>query len=134
MKPVTSGNKPVPRPTESDQTPSEQMPSNQPKQPQALTEVPTRKNPRAVAALTLVEQGRALIKAKKPDDAIRVLERAMNLHPQNGKIYYYLSEAWLTKGNIRQATEYNRQAERYFQSAPDWAGRVSRQKKEIQSR
>ena len=95
---------------------------------------PSGPNPRAVAAIPLIEQGRGFIKAGKPDDAIRVLERAVNLHSQNGEIYYHLAEAWLMKGNINQAGVYNRLARRYLRNKPTWLDQLQRQENEIESR
>ena len=86
-----------------------------------------------MAALELTEQGRILIEEKRPDAAIRILERAMNLYPKNGKVYYYLSEAWLLKDNIAQASEFNRLARIYLQKDPDWANRVERQRIKIEN-
>jgi hypothetical protein len=49
--------------------------------------------PRAAASLQMTEQGRKLLEQKKVDEAIKVLERAVNLNPSNGQNYYYLAEA-----------------------------------------
>jgi len=57
-------------------------------------------SPRALAALQLTEQGRMFLENNQPDDAIGILERALNLNPDNGRNYYYLAEAWLMKWNI----------------------------------
>ena len=98
-------------------------------------EAPTQKlPPRAVAALTLTEQGRVLIEEKRADDAIRTLERAMNLYPKNGKVYYYLADAWLLKGNVAQAAEFNRLAAIYLQKDHQWGPQVERQRIKIQNR
>ena len=126
-------------PTADRPTPAPQEPAPIPSDPSTPTrppvETPVKKStPRALAALELTEQGRTLIEKKRPDDAIRILERAMNLYPKNGKVYYYLSEAWLLKENIAQATEFNRLARIYLQKDPEWASRVERQRKRIQNR
>jgi predicted Zn-dependent protease len=71
------------------------------------------------------------IKKKRPDAAIRTLERAMNLYSKDGKIYYYLAQAWLLKGNTGQAGEFNRLARIYLQKDSMWAGRVESQRLEI---
>lgn len=88
-------------------------------------------SPRRLASLRLTEQGRLLLESGKPDDAIRVLERAINLNPSNGQNYYYLSEAWLLKGNLNQAQEFNRIADLYLRGDPEWVKRVMVQKEEI---
>ena len=81
-------------------------------------------NPRAMASLELTEQGRVMIESNRPDAAIRVLERAINLYPQNGQNYYYLAEAWLKKGNIPQAREFHRLAGIYLRDDMEWSSRL----------
>ncbi|MEA3232805.1 MAG: tetratricopeptide repeat protein [Thermodesulfobacteriota bacterium] len=115
-----------------------QEPAPSPSEPSTPTrppvETPTQQpTPRALAASELTEQGRILIEEKRPDDAIRTLERAMNLYPKNGKVYYYLSEAWLLKENIAQAMEFNRLARIYLQKDPEWTSRVEHQRLKIQN-
>jgi len=89
------------------------------------------KTPMALAAVTFSEQGQAYLKNKKPDEAIRVLERAVNLNPRNGENYYYLAEAWLMKGNAAQAGEFNHLAGMYLKTDPQWTDRVQSQKERI---
>lgn len=88
-------------------------------------------SPMALAALNFSEQGQAYLKNKKPDEAIRVLERAVNLNPKNGEHYYYLAEAWLMKGNWVQAKEFNHLAEIYMKTDQEWIARVQSQKERI---
>ena len=88
--------------------------------------------PRAIASLRLTEQGKLLLESGNPDDAIRVLERAINMNPTNGQNYYYLSKAWLLKGNISQAQEFNRLAEMYLKGESEWVHRVMRQREQIE--
>jgi predicted Zn-dependent protease len=88
-------------------------------------------SPRALAALQLTEQGRMFLENNQPDDAIGILERALNLNPNNGRNYYYLAEAWLMKWNIGQATEFNRLAEIYLKNDSEWLNRVILQRKRI---
>jgi tetratricopeptide (TPR) repeat protein len=88
-------------------------------------------SPRALAALQLTEQGRMFLEDNQPDDAIGILERALNLNPNNGRNYYYLAEAWLMKWNIEQATEFNRLAEIYLKDDSEWLNRVILQRERI---
>ena len=90
-------------------------------------------SPRALAALQLTEQGRMFLENNQPDDAIGILERALNLNPNNGRNYYYLAEAWLMKGNIAQAAEFNRLAEIYFKDDKLWLDRLMEQQERIKS-
>jgi tetratricopeptide (TPR) repeat protein len=88
-------------------------------------------SPRALAALQLTEQGRMFLENNQPDDAIGILERALNLNPDNGRNYYYLAEAWLMKGNIDQAAQFNRLAQIYLKDDNEWLNRVLLQKERI---
>ncbi len=86
-----------------------------------------KENPRVVASLQLTDQGRRLLSERQPDRAIRVLEQAVSLNPLNGGNYYYLSEAWLMKGDIHQAKEFNQLAEIHLKDDRDWMMRVGQQ-------
>lgn len=88
-------------------------------------------SPRSVASLQLTEQARLLIQENKPDQALRVLERAVALHPANGRNYYYMAEAWLMKGNPSQAAEFNKLAALYLRDEPEWTIRVKAQEGRI---
>ena len=88
-------------------------------------------SPRALAALQLTEQGRMFLEKNQPDNAIGILERALNLNPNNGRNYYYLAEAWLMKWNVGQATEFNRLAEIYLKDDGEWLNRVILQRERI---
>jgi len=98
------------------------------KQAGESTEASTRRSSRAEASLQLTEEGRELLQARRPDDAIRVLEQSVGLDPTNGQSYYYLAEAWLMKGNLAQAEEFNRQARLYLKDSVKGARRVAEQK------
>ena len=87
--------------------------------------------PRALASLGLTEQGRLLLERGNPDDAISMLERAVGLNPTNGVNYYYLSEAWLLKGDAVQAEEFNRLAFIYLRDDSEWIAKVREQKARI---
>lgn len=89
-------------------------------------------SPRAQASLQLTEQGRVLLESGRPDDAIGVLEQSINLDPENGLNYYYLSEAWIFKGRVGQAEEFNALAELYLEASPEWRLRVKEQRRRIE--
>ena len=65
------------------------------------------------------------------DDAISMLERAVSLNPTNGINYFYLSEAWLLKGDTVQAEEFNRLAAIYLRDDIEWMARVMEQGENI---
>jgi tetratricopeptide (TPR) repeat protein len=91
-------------------------------------------SPRTLASLELTQQGRMLLENGKIDDAITVLERAVSLNPTNGQNYYYLSEAWLLKKNLDQASEFNHLAGIYLKDDTEWNEKVLKQEKRIENR
>ena len=94
----------------------------------------TEPDPRTLAALRLTDQAKRSLDARKPDQAIRILERAVNLDPNNGRNFYLLAEAWLMKGVVEQAREFNRLAGMYLSGEePSWEKKVKRQKERIEA-
>jgi cytochrome c-type biogenesis protein CcmH/NrfG len=95
---------------------------------------PAEPDPRALAALRLTDQARQRLDARQPDQAIRILERAVNLDPNNGRNFYFLAEAWLMKGDVAQAREFNRLAGIYLSGEdPSWDEKLKRQKERIEA-
>lgn len=112
-------------------TPGGSRQTHQKAEEQEKTDKTSGLSPRAVAALHLTEQGRIFLENQRPDEAIRILERALNLNPDNGRNYYYIAEGWLMKGNIGQAAQFNRLAEMYLKDDNEWLQKVILQKKRI---
>lgn len=127
QKPPQTAAKPVEKPPAKDQT----LPPQKPKPAAAPKE---EKTPQALASIALSEQGKSLVEKKRYDEAIRVLERAVNLHPRNGENYYYLAEAWLMKENASQAKEFNHLATLYLKNDPEWQRRLISQRARIRER
>ncbi|MCK4729232.1 MAG: tetratricopeptide repeat protein, partial [Desulfobacterales bacterium] len=73
-----------------------------------------------------------LLESGDPDNAISIFERAININPTNGQNYYYLSEAWLLKGNTVQAKEFNQLAEIHLEDDREWMRRVLQQRERIE--
>ncbi|OGQ90034.1 MAG: hypothetical protein A2464_09655 [Deltaproteobacteria bacterium RIFOXYC2_FULL_48_10] len=118
---------PIPKPMEEPSVPKPLPPKRErPAEPPV-----DQQTPMALASVTFSRQGQAYLKTNKPDEAIRVLERAVNLNPRNGENYFYLAEAWIMKGNASQAREFNRLAEIYMKADPEGMGRVQSQKDRI---
>jgi len=57
-------------------------------------------SPREAASIRLIEEGKQLLQAGNYDAAIRLLEQAVGLNPNNGQSYYYLAQAWMEKGML----------------------------------
>jgi hypothetical protein len=128
-------------PAESIPPPQEKQESIQPVSPPRPQAQPTKPapppeskpDPRKLAAINLVEQGKSFLDNGKPDQALDVLERALSVDPSNGKTYYYMAEAWIMKENKRQAEEFNRLAGMYFAEDRQWADKAADQQRRIQS-
>jgi hypothetical protein len=87
--------------------------------------------PRTAASLRLTGQAKRLIESKRPDDALGILEKAINIDATNGQNYYYLAEAWIMKGNKTQAAEFNRMAGIYLVDDASWKAKIWQQKDRI---
>jgi Tfp pilus assembly protein PilF len=98
---------------------------------QIAREETRQRSPREKASLQLTEEGRQLLAEDKPDQAIRLLEQAISLNPDNGRCHYYLAEAWLQKGNFSEAGQFNRLAENYLKKDKDWKTLVANQADKI---
>ena len=91
----------------------------------------SRKDPRLMTSLNLTAMGERHIRNGRYDEAISVLEKSVAVYAQNGKNYYYLAEAWLRKGNLSLAKEFNQLASIYLKDDKGFAGRVIEQKRAI---
>ena len=98
---------------------------------QIVHEEARQRSPREKASLQLTEEGRQLLEEGKPDHAIRLLEQAISLNPDNGRCYYYLAEAWLQKGNFWEARQFNSLAENYLKKDKNWKTLVANQANRI---
>ena len=108
-----------------------QLPPSETQEVEAEPEKQEEPDPRTLASLQLTEQGRRLVEAGKADQAIRVLEQAISLNPDNGENYYYLAEAWLLKGVISEAKKFNQLAEIHLKDNDQWTQRVIQQANQI---
>ena len=98
---------------------------------QIAREETRQRSPREKASLQLTEEGRQLLEEDKPDQAIRLLEQAISLNPDNGQCYYYLAEAWLQKGNFSEAKQFNSLAKNFLNKDKSWNTRVANQADKI---
>lgn len=88
-------------------------------------------NPRITASLSLTNQGRMMLEQGNAEGAIGIFEQALAVYPANGETCYYLSEAWLEKGDLRQAREFNRLAGMYLEDSRGWRDRLKAQYERI---
>ena len=108
-------------------------PKISPPKPEKILPTHKQLSPRALASLQLTQQGQTLLEKGKPDDAIRILERAIRIHSGTGQNYYYLSEAWIVKRDATQANEFHRLAEIYLKKDAEWSARLNQQRIRIQN-
>ena len=125
---LMTGCAPLRRPAEA---PLPEQPAIPVPAPPEAPEIEEPADPRFRASMQLTEQARTLIDQERFDDAIRALERALALYPRNGQSYYYMAEAWLEKGTMSQAAEFNRLADMYL-DGPAWDERIDAQRLEIE--
>lgn len=110
-----------------------------PVNPEEIPAAPTRQEEtrqsdmaaRTRAAQNLILMAIDHLSAYQPDAAIQYLERALQMDPNNGECYYYLSRAWLQKGNRNQALEFYRLAAIHLPDDGRWDERMALQKAAI---
>jgi hypothetical protein len=120
--------------TEPEKAPEPVAPPKLISEPKLTIPAPTqteKQAPRTTASLRLTEQARLMIESKKPDAAISILEKAVNIDTNNSQNYYLLAEAWFMKGNQKQAREFNRIAGTYSRDDAGWMLKVQQQKERI---
>jgi Tfp pilus assembly protein PilF len=87
---------------------------------------------RESAAWQLTQEGIQHLNAGRPDNAIRSFEQAIGLNPNNGQCYYYMVRAWMAKGVISEARQFNNLASDYLKDDPGWEDRVLEQSYRIE--
>jgi hypothetical protein len=123
-------------------TPAEPPPTMPPEEPEPVPpaypvpQEPTPESsespgPRTLAALNLVEQARGFLDRGRPDEALRILERSMRIDPGNPQSAYYLAEAWILKGNRRQAEAFHRLAAVHLSGDPQWTEKLRAQRRRL---
>jgi len=90
-------------PAEAPSKPPEKKPAEPPPQPQH------------VASMHLVDQAKASLAQGKPDPAIPLLEKAIQVDVHNGEAFFNLAKAWRMKGSRQKALQFSQKAEVLFQ-------------------
>ncbi len=72
-------------------------------------------SPQLTASMQLVNQARSPLDRGKPDMAIPVLEKAVQIDPENPAAYMLLARAWRQKGAKPKALEFAKKAELLYQ-------------------
>lgn len=89
-------------------------------------------SPREKASFQLTQEGKQRLDEGNPDNAIRLLEQAIGLDPNNGQSYFYLAQAWLKKKVYTEAKEFNRLANIYLKDDKNWKIRLEKQANQIE--
>jgi len=84
-------------------------------------------SPREEASIQLTHEGLQRLQEGNFDGAIRLLEQAIGLNPNNGQSYYYLAQAWLKKRMFSEAKEFNRLAQTYLKDDKNWLMKAEKQ-------
>jgi tetratricopeptide (TPR) repeat protein len=74
--------------------------------------------PQQVASLHLVDTANAHLKKGNADEAVRILEQAIQVDSYNGDAFFGLARAWRMKGSREKAMEFSTKAEILFQDEP----------------
>lgn len=109
---------------------SSQTPQQLNAQSQALQKVPTdtphpikprilnEQTPQRIASLELVERARELALSGKVDEALGLLERAIEVDAYNGDAFYEMARCWELKGNHSAALNFIDRAISIFEGRP----------------
>ncbi|MBW2591987.1 MAG: tetratricopeptide repeat protein [Deltaproteobacteria bacterium] len=98
-----------------------------------VKEESSRNSSRIMASHSLTKEGGRLIKKGNIDGAISILERAIGINSKDGEGYYYLAEAWIKKGNLKLAAQYNKLACIYLRNDSRWRSFAEEQVRRISS-
>ena len=99
---------------------------------QIIHEETRQPSPRERASVQLTQEGKQFLKEGKPDNAIRLLEQAIGLNPDNGECYFYLAQAWLKKEIYSEAKKFNSLAQIYLKNDKNWMIRLEKQANQIE--
>lgn len=92
-------------------------PGSQPAPPPSGDKKPAAE-PQRVASMHRVDQAKAALSQGKPDQAISLLEQAVQVDVYNGEAFFQLARAWKMKKSRNKALEFSRKAEILFQDQP----------------
>ncbi len=99
--------------------------------PEIVEDKSSRNSSRIMATHSLTKEGDRLIKKGDIEGAISILERAIGINSKDGTGYYYLAEAWLKKGNLKLAAQYNKLAGIYLRTDRRWKFFAEEQERRI---
>ncbi|MFZ2445194.1 MAG: tetratricopeptide repeat protein [Syntrophobacteraceae bacterium] len=100
---------------------SQPQPPTAPQVGQGLREPPKKQeaqSPQLLASMQLVNEARGPLERGKPDVAIPVLERAIQVDVENAEAFMLLARAWRQKGAKQKALEFAKKAEILYQDEP----------------
>ncbi|MCX7823575.1 MAG: hypothetical protein N2260_09080 [Syntrophobacterales bacterium] len=96
------------------------QPAPKERTPSKTIEPPTSKGaPQAMASIKLVDNARQLRVNGKVDEAIRTLERAIELDAYNGEAFYEMALCWQNKKDFNKALKFADRAEQVYSKNPE---------------
>jgi hypothetical protein len=85
-----------------------------------IVKTPAKKEtPQTLASVKLVDDARQMRVKGKVDEAIRLLERAIEVDAYNGEAFYELALCWKAKGDMKKALSFADRAEHIYAGNPD---------------
>jgi tetratricopeptide (TPR) repeat protein len=97
-----------------------QQPAQKPKQakPPAESEKAA-KSPQQHASMQEVNKAKSALDRQKPDTAIPILEKAIQIDDRNAEAFMLLAKAWKMKAQRKKALEFAKKAELLYHGQPD---------------
>jgi hypothetical protein len=94
---------------------TKQAPSGSALEPSKSSKAPAKKEKhQRLTSVRLVDDARQMRAKGKVDDAIRMLERAIEIDAYNGEAFYEMALCWKAKGDVKKALGFADRAERVF--------------------
>lgn len=81
--------------------------------------VPEEKSPQRIASAELVDRARNLALSGQVDEALGLLERAIEIDAYNGEAFYEMARCWELKGNHNRALTFVDRAILIFEGRPE---------------
>ncbi|MEJ5301717.1 MAG: tetratricopeptide repeat protein [Thermodesulforhabdaceae bacterium] len=104
---------------EDSSSPATSKPALQDKTSDSMKTTTKKETPQVLASVRLVDDARQMRVKGKVDEAIRLLERAIEVDAYNGEAFYELALCWKAKGDIKKALSFADRSERIFAGNPE---------------
>jgi len=109
----------VERTLEDSSSTASSKPAIQEKSSEPMKSLAKKGTPQTLASVKLVDDARQMRVKGKVDEAIRLLERAVEVDAYNGEAFYELAICWKAKGDMKKALSFADRAEHIYAGNPD---------------